>query len=305
LSIYADADHTAVKHSIPLSEITAVARQRTTKRPGVALFTVFTPPRNFHFDARLDDVADQWVHEIRVAARIDEWEDGALGTSEEDVEGTAISRQITSTQPIPIRKPTTVSNNNPYAAPMASFSSISSFGAANFPESTHSLSLPVQPVDGGATKPALSHSLSSIAIDEEKVLRNGWLHLLKSKGGVKKWKPVWAVLRPKSVAVYPNEQVSHLCLRRRLRRCRVCTRALTGMQEYSPILIIAFPTIVNAVEIDSPSRNKKRQFCMQIITEERGWRFCAQDDDDLARWLGTIKSVLAKRRATMDVSASS
>jgi hypothetical protein len=78
------------------------------------------------------------------------------------------------------------------------------------------------------------------------------------------------------------------------------------MQEYSPILIIAFPTIVNAVEIDSPSRNKKRQFCMQIITEERGWRFCAQDDDDLARWLGTIKSLLAKRRGTAtDVSTSS
>jgi hypothetical protein len=39
---------------------------------------------------------------------------------------------------------------------------------------------------------------------------------------------------------------------------------------------------------------------MQIITEERGWRFCAQDDDDLARWLGNIKSLLVKRRGTND-----
>jgi hypothetical protein len=68
------------------------------------------------------------------------------------------------------------------------------------------------------------------------------------------------------------------------------------MQEYAPLLIIPFPSIVNSVEIDSPSRNKKRQFCMQIITEERNWRFCAQDEDDLAAWLGTIKSLLAKRR---------
>jgi hypothetical protein len=209
LSIYSDADHTAVKHSIPLSEITAVARQRKTKRPGAALFTVFTPPRNFHFDARLDEVADQWVHQIRVAARIDEWEDGAVGTSEEDGEGIAVARQTTSTQPIPIKQPTTIPNNNPYAAPMASFSSISSLGAANFPESTHSLSLPVQPVDDTASRSIPSRSLSGVAIEEEKVLRNGWLYLLKSKGGVKKWKPVWAVLRPKSVAVYPNEQVNH------------------------------------------------------------------------------------------------
>lgn len=62
-------------------------------------------------------------------------------------------------------------------------------------------------------------------------------------------------------------------------------------------MIIPFPSIVSAVEIDSPSRNKKRQFCMQVITEERNWRFCAQDEDDLARWLGSLKSLLAKRRA--------
>jgi hypothetical protein len=36
---------------------------------------------------------------------------------------------------------------------------------------------------------------------------------------------------------------------------------------------------------------------MQVITEERNWRFCAQDEDDLTRWLGSIKSLLAKRRA--------
>jgi hypothetical protein len=41
---------------------------------------------------------------------------------------------------------------------------------------------------------------------------------------------------------------------------------------------------------------------MQIITEERNWRFCAQDEDDLARWLGTLKSLLAKRRAADEAS---
>jgi hypothetical protein len=81
---------------------------------------------------------------------------------------------------------------------------------------------------------------------------------------------------------------------------RLAGSFLTVAQEYSPLLIIPFPSIVSAVEIDSPSRNKKRQFCMQIITEERNWRFCAQDEDDLIRWLGSLKSLLAKRRAAED-----
>jgi hypothetical protein len=67
------------------------------------------------------------------------------------------------------------------------------------------------------------------------------------------------------------------------------------------LLIIPFSAIVNAVEIDSPSKNKKRQFCMQIITEEENWRFCAQGEDDLTRWLGTFKSLIARRRAAEEI----
>jgi hypothetical protein len=53
----------------------------------------------------------------------------------------------------------------------------------------------------------VQRSVSVTVVEEERVLRNGKLYLLKSKGGVKKWKPVWAVLRAKSLAIYPNEQV--------------------------------------------------------------------------------------------------
>lgn len=35
---------------------------------------------------------------------------------------------------------------------------------------------------------------------------------------------------------------------------------------------------------------------MQIIAEDRNYRFCAQDEDALARWLGALKSLLAKRK---------
>ena len=62
----------------------------------------------------------------------------------------------------------------------------------------------------GPEQPRLGPRTMSAAeaeMDQERVLRNGRLHLLKGKGGVKKWKPVWAVLRAKSLAIYPNEQV--------------------------------------------------------------------------------------------------
>jgi len=35
---------------------------------------------------------------------------------------------------------------------------------------------------------------------------------------------------------------------------------------------------------------------MQIITEERNYRFCATNEDQLAKWLGSFKSLLVKRK---------
>ncbi len=44
--------------------------------------------------------------------------------------------------------------------------------------------------------------------DEERVVWHGYLLALKSKGGVRQWKRLWAVLRPKNLAFYKNEEVS-------------------------------------------------------------------------------------------------
>ena len=53
-------------------------------------------------------------------------------------------------------------------------------------------------------------------------------------------------------------------------------------------------SIINAAEIDPISRSK--QYCLQIIAENKTYRFCAPDEDALAKWLGAIKSVLARRK---------
>lgn len=78
------------------------------------------------------------------------------------------------------------------------------------------------------------------------------------------------VLRPKALALYPNEE------------------------EYTPKLILPFSTILDVVEIDPVSRSKVA--CMQVVGEERNYRFCARDEEALARWLGALKSLLRKRR---------
>ena len=87
---------------------------------------------------------------------------------------------------------------------------------------------------------------------------------------MKQWKKLWVVLRPKNLAFYKSER------------------------EYAAVLILPLSTCVDAVEIDPISRSKK--YCMQIITEEKGYRFCAESEDGLARWLGAVKMQLSRRK---------
>jgi hypothetical protein len=118
----------------------------------------------------------------------------------------------------------------------------------------------------------LNSSTQNKPTDSERVVYHGWIYLLKSKSGVRSWKKIWMVLRPKALAMYKNEE------------------------EYTALLIIPFHTIIDVVEIDAISRSKTS--CMQIISDERNYRFCAMDEESLARWLGAFKSLLSKRKAS-------
>lgn len=105
----------------------------------------------------------------------------------------------------------------------------------------------------------------------EKVIRNGYLLSLRTnRAGVRQWKKLWVVLRPKNLAFYKSDE------------------------EYAAVLILPLSTCVDAVEIDPVSKSKRH--CMQIITEEKGYRFCAEDEDRLAEWLGALKMVISWRR---------
>jgi len=134
---------------------------------------------------------------------------------------------------------------------------------------------PAVEVTAGDNRPDPMRNVSQVSglgttPDDERVIYHGWLYVLKSKGGVRQWKKLWVVLRLKSLGLYKNEE------------------------EYSANLIIPLPNIINAVEIDPVSKSKP--YCMQIISDERNYRFCALSEDNLAKWLGAFKSLFAKRK---------
>jgi hypothetical protein len=283
LSIYKDKDETKLRHQINLSEITAVARQRDSKKKMDHVFGIFSPARNYHLGASTDKDAQEWVHLIRTEARIgvdDEADMGLMSPTEpkdtlagfgspnrENIASSsseAEPRASTSIVPEHMRSARRPSQALNYSG--GEYGSISDFDFSDSNQpSANSL-----PSRNQQEKRSMSQQ-SNIGTtpDDERVVYHGWLYILKSKGGVRQWKKIWVVLRPKCLAFYKNDE------------------------EYSATHIIPFASIIDAVDIDPLSRSK--QHCMQVICEEKNYKFCASNDDSLARWLGAFKSLLIKK----------
>lgn len=128
----------------------------------------------------------------------------------------------------------------------------------------------VRPLLGARNASQMSVTSPATEQDPERVVWQGYLLYLKTIRGVRQWKDLWVVVRPKNIALYKNDS------------------------EYSPTLIIPLSAVINAVEIDPLSKSKTH--CLQIITEEKSYKFCAHNEDTLDTSLGALKSLLAKRK---------
>lgn len=305
LSIYNDSEESKLRHQVILSDVTSVARQKDPKQKAHFVFGLFSPSRNYHLSASAEKDAQQWVELIRQEARIDEEDEemilmspsvtrelgapfgitdknaGVGGSSSDDPDmANIIKRNRVGTGPSTMhsaRKPShTLANYS--GNEQGSYSDFSDPGALG---SMTSLSNEVTKVAasnkvyGTPPRPTTKRNVSAMSCTspveaDERVVYHGWLYLLKSHRGVRQWRSMWAVLRPKTFAIYKNEE------------------------EYSASLIVPFSNLLDAVEIDPISRSKRD--CFQLIAEERTYRFCAMDEDALARWLGAFKSLLAKRK---------
>lgn len=286
LSIYKDKNETKLRHQISLSEITAVARQRDSKKKMEHVFGVFSPERNYHLGATTDKEAQQWVDLIRAEARIDEEEEEMIllsPTGKKTFTGFDRSKRErvgSSSSEAEPRPSSSAAPENMHSARRPSHTlqySGNDYGSfSDFSDTGGPVHMPLQ--DSVNSLPRTSqqitntsqHSNIGTMPDDERVIYHGWLYVLKSKGGVRQWKKLWVVLRPKALGLYKNDQ------------------------EYSANLIIPFSSIIDAVDIDPASKSK--QYCMQVISEEKNLRFCAPDEDSLAKWLGAFKSLLVKRK---------
>lgn len=65
--------------------------------------------------------------------------------------------------------------------------------------------------------------------------------------------------------------------------------------EYLAQWIVQLSVVVDVVDIDPI--NKSKENCLQIITEEKSFKFCARDEEALVQFIGAFKSLIAKRKA--------
>jgi hypothetical protein len=320
LSIYKDDQENKLRHKIYLSDLTAVTLLKDPKNKRENVFGLFSPSKNFHFQASSAAEAESWVDLIRSDARIEEEEEEMFlaspvirrnsfmpaGPSDKAEPGTAMNHQdrdsYFSSSPEPVGRNTT-SFRRPSYNPRRPSTTVESSGLSGAELASHSdfSDSDVQRVHGVAIEslavqsppPAASTSprpnvgarnasqVSGINIehDPDRIIWQGWLRWLRNKGGVRQWKNCWAVLRPRNLILYKDEK------------------------EYTVQFIIQMGMILNVVDIDPMSKTKTN--CLQVITEEKSYRFCAIDEESLVKCLGAFKSLLAKRKELEAKMASS
>lgn len=258
--MYKNSSEERLHKQINLSDLTAVASIKDPKGRRQHIFGLFSPSRNYHFQAVTDEDARAWVEMIRKESRIDEEElemvfrgplaqdnvHRSLGHTVQSTEELNYSDQdrMASSSPepaYPSSRPSTTRDGIPIPGihrhsvqdlnysgnELGSYSDFSDSSPALFysqqssrPSSNpKARDLPDGNAPAASVKAALPEkpegrqnisqtSVLAIEKDEERVIWHGYLLCLKSKGGVKQWKKLWVVLRPKNLTLYKNEEVS-------------------------------------------------------------------------------------------------
>lgn len=321
LSLYKDSSESRLLKQISLSDLTAVAYLKDPKGRREHVFGVFSPSRNFHLQASSQADAQEWVERIKQEARLDgeqpdlilqsptaevqdSWREQheRMGSSSPEPLNVSAYQSTTTRDGIRIpglRRPSRPSldysgdETGAYASdcsdltnPPAGEQHTTPYGSVVSPKQRHSglpsahqsqASQALTSDPRPASTATRNASYSSLPPEpdpgsSERTIRNGYLLALKTnRAGVRQWKKMWVVLRSKNLAFYKSDD------------------------EYAAMLIIPLGSCIDAVEIDPLSRSKK--YCMQVITEEKGYRFCADSEDSLAEWLGALKMQFNRRKA--------
>lgn len=300
LSIYKDQKEDKLRHKINLSDLTAITFLKDPKQKRHNLLTLFSPSRNYHLEAESKEDAQEWLDLIKREARIEEEEEemmlasptaqmaGSYGGFERAMQSKEAQRlhddrlgssspeptdnisRAVHTQPFDTNAPRRPSHTLEYSGNEVSDLSDSEVARKR---GMSAVSIPEEPLAvKSPSRPFVGRNISEMSVeqDPERVVWQGHLLLLKSIRGVRQWKDLWVVIRAKTITLYKNDS------------------------EYSPHLIIALSSVINVVEIDPLSKSKRH--CLQVITEEKSYKFCAKDEDTLDKSLGAFKCLLARRK---------
>ena len=300
LSMYKHEDETGLQVAITLSEVTAVARIKKANMDHV--FGVFSQSKNYRLQANSEAEMVQWIEQTREEARVDAHEEvmlsgrtfqhadrGSYHFETTDFSGEDDDRDRSSSpesprRPLPMHwaqnqsrpiKQRQVSMVHDYSGnEMTTSCSDFSDGAAHtLPQrQTGRLGQRGPAVGANAGQPAMTRNNSQasgfgMSSDSDRVVRQGWLNHLRTKGGVRQWKKRWIVLRPQCLSFYKDEQ------------------------EYAATKILSMSSVINVGELDPISKSKT--YCLQLNMEEnKNYKFCAPNEDELVKWLGSFKSII-------------
>ncbi|KOS19096.1 putative PH domain-containing protein [Escovopsis weberi] len=323
VSLYKNDKENKLRHQIYLADLSAVTFLRDPKGKRKNLFGLFSSSRNFHFEAPTAQDAQEWVDLIRNEARLEEEEEemvlngygrrsispvrpgivmpSSLGQILDNSDSHGVNVLSSSTENHSIFDPPNPNFMSCGRQRMSSTFESSGLSCNDMPSNSDFSDLevnrngtvscenlavqppvdagplgavPRKPLPPGQRPPTAGRSASQSAAAEqesERVIWQGWLWRLQSKGGVRQWKDMWGVLRGRNLVLYKDEN------------------------EYSAQWIADVTDVVDVVDIDPLSKSKTH--CLQIITEEKSYRFCAHDEESLVLFIGAFKSLLAKRRS--------
>lgn len=242
LSIYKNSSEEKLHKQINLSDLTAVAALKDPKGRREHMFGLFSPERNYHFQASSAADARSWVDIISREARIDEEEELVMvGSPVANRSMPRINanleqqrRRLSTSSPEPLDGPssplptgsasgtrsgvriaglhhTSFQENEYSGAEHASFSDLSDNPATTSASGTgaalHSAQAIARPHTMRLASQLSTAAMQGGADEDERVIWHGHLLALKSKGRVRQWKKLWVVVRLKHVALYKTEEV--------------------------------------------------------------------------------------------------
>ncbi|KAI1658243.1 PH domain-containing protein [Daldinia decipiens] len=311
LSIYKTDKESKLRHKLWTSELSAVTLLKDPKNKRHNLFGLFSPARNYHFEAPNAKDAQEWVDLIKTDAKIEEEEEEMFLASPiirrqtfapvamlQNGSGTTrilppdherpISSSPEPIDPRPSRSAASTRrlSHNDYSGlsgnELASHSDISDNEGRVHGASIESLS---------ARSPATSGTQIETSSNNRPILgdRNAsqlsGLNLENDPDRIVWQGWLWLLNSKRGVKQWKNRwavlRPRNLILYK-------------DESEYKASFILSLSGIVNVVDINPISKTKSH--CFQVITDEKTYRYCAHDEETLVHCLGAFKSLLSKRR---------